>query len=60
VKRKYDPEGLFFVHHGVRSDEWSADGFERLAQFDAERASHGSGAVMAFGWRGPSRAETAV
>jgi FAD/FMN-containing dehydrogenase len=21
VKRKYDPEGLFFVHHGVGSDE---------------------------------------
>jgi len=31
VKRKYDSEGLFFVHHGVGSDEWSADGFERLA-----------------------------
>jgi FAD/FMN-containing dehydrogenase len=31
VKRKYDPDGLFFVHHGVGSDEWSADGFERLA-----------------------------
>ena len=31
VKRRYDPEGLFFVHHGVGSDEWSADGFERLA-----------------------------
>ena len=29
VKRKYDPEGLFFVHHGVGSEEWSADGFER-------------------------------
>jgi FAD/FMN-containing dehydrogenase len=27
VKRKYDPEGLFFVHHGVGSEEWSADGF---------------------------------
>ena len=31
VKREYDPEGLFFVHHGVGSDEWSADGFEQLA-----------------------------
>jgi FAD/FMN-containing dehydrogenase len=31
VKRKYDPEGLFFVHHGVGSEEWSADGFKRLA-----------------------------
>jgi FAD/FMN-containing dehydrogenase len=27
VKKKYDPEGLFFVHHGVGSEEWSADGF---------------------------------
>jgi FAD/FMN-containing dehydrogenase len=30
VKRRYDPEGLFYVHHGVGSDEWSADGFARL------------------------------
>ena len=30
VKRQYDPSGLFFVHHGVGSEEWSADGFERL------------------------------
>ncbi len=30
VKKKYDPEGLFFVHNGVGSDEWSADGFTRL------------------------------
>jgi len=31
VKRKYDPEGLFVVHHGVGSEDWSADGFTRLA-----------------------------
>jgi FAD/FMN-containing dehydrogenase len=31
VKRKYDPTGLFFVHHGVGSDAWSADGFTRVA-----------------------------
>lgn len=31
VKRRYDPDGLFFTHHGVGSDEWSADGFTRLA-----------------------------
>jgi FAD/FMN-containing dehydrogenase len=31
VKRTYDPDGLFFVHHGVGSEEWSADGFTRLA-----------------------------
>jgi FAD/FMN-containing dehydrogenase len=30
AKGKYDPEGLFFVHHGVGSEEWSADGFERV------------------------------
>ena len=30
VKAKYDPDGLFFVHHGVGSEEWSADGFTRL------------------------------
>jgi FAD/FMN-containing dehydrogenase len=31
VKKKYDPTGLFFVHHGVRSEEWSEDGFKRRA-----------------------------
>jgi FAD/FMN-containing dehydrogenase len=30
VKKKYDPAGLFFVHHGVGSEEWSNDGFTRL------------------------------
>ncbi len=30
VKAAYDPEGLFFVHHGVGSEDWSADGFTRL------------------------------
>jgi len=29
AKRKYDPEGLFFVHHGVGSEDWSPDGFSR-------------------------------
>jgi FAD/FMN-containing dehydrogenase len=31
VKSKYDPHGLFFVHHGVGSEDWSADGFTRTA-----------------------------
>jgi len=31
VKAKYDPDGLFFVHHGVGSEEWSDDGFTRLS-----------------------------
>ncbi|OLB32974.1 MAG: FAD-linked oxidoreductase [Acidobacteria bacterium 13_2_20CM_58_27] len=30
VKKKYDPTGLFFVHNGVGSEEWSADGFTKL------------------------------
>jgi hypothetical protein len=29
VKTKYDPDGLFFVHHGVGSEDWAADGFTR-------------------------------
>lgn len=31
IKRRYDPGGLFFVHHGVGSEDWSADGFTRIA-----------------------------
>jgi FAD/FMN-containing dehydrogenase len=30
VKQTYDPTGLFFNHHGVGSDEWDADGFNRV------------------------------
>jgi FAD/FMN-containing dehydrogenase len=30
VKRRYDPTGLFFVHHGVGAEDWSPDGFERV------------------------------
>jgi FAD/FMN-containing dehydrogenase len=30
AKRRYDPDGLFFVHHGVGSEDWSANGFTRL------------------------------
>jgi FAD/FMN-containing dehydrogenase len=31
IKKKYDPTGLFFVHNGVGSDEWSEGGFVRKA-----------------------------
>ena len=31
VKARYDPDGLFFVRHGVGSEGWSEDGFDRLA-----------------------------
>ena len=30
VKTRVDPDGLFFVHHGVGSEQWSPDGFTRL------------------------------
>jgi FAD/FMN-containing dehydrogenase len=30
IKGKYDPDGLFFLHHGVGSEDWSADGFTHL------------------------------
>jgi FAD/FMN-containing dehydrogenase len=30
IKKKYDPDGLFFVHHGVGSEQWSPDGFTRM------------------------------
>lgn len=30
AKKNYDPTGLFFVRHGVGSEDWSADGFTRL------------------------------
>jgi hypothetical protein len=30
VKDRYDHDGLFFVHHGVGSERWSADGVTRL------------------------------
>ena len=30
VKRRYDPAGLFFVHHGVGSEHWSEDGFTKV------------------------------
>lgn len=31
IKQKYDPDGLFFAHHGVGSEVWSPDGFGKLS-----------------------------
>ncbi len=31
IKARYDPHGLFVVHHGVGSEDWSADGFSPRA-----------------------------
>lgn len=30
TKDRYDPGGLFFVHHGVGSEGWSKDGFTKI------------------------------
>jgi hypothetical protein len=30
IKNRYDPDGFFFVHHGVGSEDWSPDGFTRI------------------------------
>ena len=30
IKATYDPDGLFFVRHGVGSESWSSDGFTPL------------------------------
>lgn len=29
IKEKYDPEGLFYIHHGVGSEKWTDNGFKR-------------------------------
>ncbi|MEQ1783688.1 MAG: BBE domain-containing protein, partial [Hyphomonadaceae bacterium] len=31
IKQRYDPDGLFFAHHGVGSERWSPDGFTPVA-----------------------------
>ncbi len=31
IKKRYDPDGLFFTHHGLGSEEWSPDGFTRVS-----------------------------
>ncbi len=30
IKARYDPDGLFIVHHGIGSERWSPDGFTRM------------------------------
>lgn len=30
IKQRYDPDGLFVVHHGIGSDRWSTDGFTQV------------------------------
>jgi hypothetical protein len=38
VRAKYDPGEVFFVHHGVGSEDWSEDGFTRLARAERLRS----------------------
>jgi hypothetical protein len=42
VKQKYDPDGLFFLHHGVGSEDWSADGFTWAAAMITSKLVSGS------------------
>jgi hypothetical protein len=30
IKRRYDPDDVFTVHHGVGSESWSPDGFTKV------------------------------
>ncbi|HLN11588.1 MAG TPA: FAD-binding oxidoreductase [bacterium] len=45
VKATYDPAGLFFVHHGVGSEHWSADGFTPVAGRSSRPTIRGSRTV---------------
>jgi hypothetical protein len=41
VKQRYDPAGLFTVHHGVGSEGWSEDGFvPRVLPSSSPKPSH--------------------
>ena len=37
IKKKYDPDGLFIVHNGVGSEQWSADGFTKIQELNADK-----------------------
>jgi FAD/FMN-containing dehydrogenase len=32
VKKRYDPDGLFYTWHGIGSEQWSDDGFTRASR----------------------------
>lgn len=42
IKDRYDPEGFFFVHHGIGSEAWSPDGFNRLVMPAAPKRRPGT------------------
>ena len=49
VKERYDPEGLFFMHHGPGSERWSADGFTpRGVRRRARESGHAAGSSLSF------------
>jgi hypothetical protein len=35
VKKKYDPDGLFFVHHGVGSEQWTTRWLHQAVKYRA-------------------------
>jgi FAD/FMN-containing dehydrogenase len=54
IKKKYDPDGLFFVHNGVGSEQWSTDGFTKLS-FLRGQAPHKRPRAQVFPWLKKSR-----
>ena len=44
-KKKYEPDGLFYEHNGVGSEQWSPDGFTKVL----------NSAALKFGWEFPSK-----
>ena len=46
IKDKYDPDGLFFLHHGVGSEDWSADGFAGWTESDRGKMRRPSGRLV--------------
>lgn len=46
IKRTYAPAGLFFVHNGVGSEEWSANGFTRQRPWTPTRYGAMTAAVV--------------
>jgi hypothetical protein len=49
VKKKYDPTGLFFVHNGVGSEEWSEDAFVRKLGVNGRKIESNSAAKQKNG-----------
>ena len=52
IKQKYDPQGLFFVRHGVGTENWSDDGFSGMIPASRAKAAwNGTGRLIQKGYR---------